>query len=333
MKAILNQLFEHQKLSADQAKEVLKNIADGAYNEAQVAAFISVYLMRSISVDELKGFREALLDLCIKVDVGERQTIDVCGTGGDGKNTFNISTLSAFVIAGAGYQVTKHGNYGVSSLCGSSNVLEHLGLKFHNNVEGLIGQLDECNICFLHAPLFHPAMKSVGPIRRQLGVKTFFNMLGPLVNPARPTHQMVGVFNLQLARMYKYLMEDSDTQYSILHAIDGYDEISLTGSVKVISKEEELLVTPSYFSKSRYKPEEIFGGESIDEAAQIFLNVLQNNGKQAQKDVVVANAGVGIKLFNPEASMAACILEAETSIDSGKAYKCLQSSIKISQNY
>ncbi len=333
MKKILNQLFDHQKLSAEQAKEVLVNIAEGAYNEAQVAAFISVYLMRSISVEELKGFREALLDLCIDVDVQDRETIDVCGTGGDGKNTFNISTLSAFVIAGAGYQVTKHGNYGVSSLCGSSNVLEHLGLKFHNHVDGLIRQLDECNICFLHAPLFHPAMKSVGPIRRQLGVKTFFNMLGPLVNPARPTHQMVGVFNLQLARMYKYLMEDAETRYAILHAIDGYDEISLTGAVKVICKDEELLVSPDYYSKPKYNPADIFGGETVNSASQIFLNVLQNKGTKAQEDVVMANAATGIKLFKSEADMQSCMLEAEESIRSLSAFKSLQSSIELSQKY
>jgi anthranilate phosphoribosyltransferase len=327
MKEILNQLFEHKKLDRDTARKVLTNISQDRYNEAQIAAFISVYLMRSISVDELDGFRTALLDLCHKVDMEGRETIDLCGTGGDGKNTFNISTLSSFVVAGAGYQVTKHGNYGVSSACGSSNVLEHMGYKFTNDVDTLKRQIDAANICFLHAPLFHPALKGVGPIRRQLGVKTFFNMLGPLVNPAEPKQQLVGVFNLKLARLYQYLHENLDKNYTIVHSVDGYDEVSLTGSVKLIKSHEDLLATPSYFGMKKLQPKEIYGGDTVDSAAEIFKKVIKGEGTQAQTDVVVANSALAIQCFNFDKSIEDCVSEARVSIHSGKAYDALSTLI------
>jgi anthranilate phosphoribosyltransferase len=323
MKKILNQLFEHEKLTKDQAKEVLINISKSVYNDSQVAAFISVYLMRGISVEELQGFREALLDLCIAVDIEGQDAIDLCGTGGDGKNTFNISTLSSFVVAGAGYKVTKHGNYGVSSVCGSSNVLEHLGYKFTKEEDILKKQLDESNICFLHAPMFHPALASVGPIRRQLGVKTFFNMLGPLVNPAQPNHQSVGVFNLKIARLYQYLHEDLDKKYSIIHALDGYDEISLTGKTKIINKNEEFLASPSYFGLPTYAAEDIFGGDTIESAANIFVNLLDGKGTNAQEDVVIANSASAIQCFDENKSILDCVAEARASLDSGKAKSAL----------
>lgn len=323
MKKILNQLFEHEKLAKDQAKEVLINISKNAYNDSQVAAFISVYLMRGISVEELQGFREALLDLCIPIDIEGQDAIDLCGTGGDGKNTFNISTLSSFVVAGAGYKVTKHGNYGVSSVCGSSNVLEYLGYKFTKEADILKKQLDESNICFLHAPLFHPALASVGPIRRQLGVKTFFNMLGPLVNPAQPNHQSVGVFNLKIARLYQYLHEGLEKKYSIIHALDGYDEISLTGKTKIINKNEEFLASPSYFGLPTYTAEDIFGGDTIESAAKIFVNILDGNGTKAQEDVVVANSATAIQCFDDNKPIANCVEEAKASLKSRKAKAAL----------
>lgn len=324
MKKILNQLFEHEKLTKDQAKEVLINISKNVYNDSQVAAFISVYLMRGISVEELQGFREALLDLCIPIDIEGQDAIDLCGTGGDGKNTFNISTLSSFVVAGAGYKVTKHGNYGVSSVCGSSNVLEHLGYKFTKEADILKKQLDESNICFLHAPLFHPALASVGPIRRQLGVKTFFNMLGPLVNPAQPNHQSVGVFNLKIARLYQYLHEDLDKKYSIIHALDGYDEISLTGKTKIINKNEEFLASPSYFGLPTYEAKDIFGGDTIESAANIFVSILDGKGTQAQEDVVIANSATAIQCFDENKPISDCVAEARTSLQSGKAKAALR---------
>ncbi|MBK8515849.1 MAG: anthranilate phosphoribosyltransferase [Saprospiraceae bacterium] len=322
MKDILNQLFDHQKLTKDQAKEVLINISQSKYNPSQLAAFISVYLMRNISVDELSGFRDALLDLCVKVDFNDLPIVDLCGTGGDNKNTFNISTLSSFVVAGAGYYVAKHGNYGVSSVSGSSNVLEHFGFKFTNDNGTLMRQMDATNICFLHAPLFHPALKSVGPIRRELGVKTFFNMLGPLVNPAQPLHQSVGVFSLKLARLYQFIHEQSNKKYSIIHTIDGYDEVSLTGPVKLISNMQEHLVEPSYFGLHKYNQMDIIGGKTIADAAGIFMKVLDNESTSAQKDVVLANSALAIQCFNQDKDIIDCVEEARISLDSGKAKKC-----------
>lgn len=321
MKKILNQLFDHQQLSQAQAREVLINISEEKYNPSQVAAFISVYLMRSISVDELTGFRSALLDLCIPIDLEGIESIDVCGTGGDGKNTFNISTTAAFVIAGAGYKVSKHGNYGVSSICGSSNVLQHLGYNFTNDSGTLKRQLDKANICFFHAPLFHPALKSVGPIRKNLGVKTFFNYLGPLVNPARPTHQLVGVFNLKVMKLYQFILENTKTRYSVVHSMDGYDEVSLTGEVKVIQNNKTLVEGPNHFGVKTYIPQDIFGGDDVPTAAKIFTTILEGKGTDAQNDVVAVNAGLAINTFKPTVSIQDCIAEARESIMSGAAYK------------
>jgi anthranilate phosphoribosyltransferase len=294
LKETLNALIEHRVLSREQAREVLIGIAGGAYNQSQIAAFLTVYMMRSITTEELEGFRDALLELCKAVDLNGGEVIDLCGTGGDGKNTFNISTLASFVTAGAGIPVAKHGNYGVSSHCGSSNVLEFLGVKFSDDSDFLNRCIDKAGICILHAPLFHPAMKNVAPIRRELGVKTFFNMLGPMVNPAFPKYQMVGVFNLELARIYGYLYQNTDKTYSILHALDGYDEISLTSKAKRISNREEATLSPEDFGLEALSPEAIGGGESIEEAAGIFLKVLQGRGTAAQESVVCANAGVAI---------------------------------------
>ncbi|MBK8668013.1 MAG: anthranilate phosphoribosyltransferase [Saprospiraceae bacterium] len=319
MKHILNQLFDHQKLTKEQAKEVLINISKDKYNPSQLAAFISVYLMRNISVDELAGFRDALLDLCVKVDFENLPIIDLCGTGGDSKNTFNISTLASFVVAGAGYHVAKHGNYGVSSISGSSNVLEYLGFKFTNDTDTLRKQMDTARIAFLHAPLFHPALKSVGPIRKELGVKTFFNMLGPLVNPARPQHQSVGVFSLKLARLYQYLHEQTLKKYAIIHAVDGYDEVSLTGPVKIITNRSESLIHPSFFGMHEYRQEDIFGGNTISEAASIFTNILSNKGTKAQNDVVIANAALAIQCFDQDKDILTCVDDARIALASGQA--------------
>ncbi len=294
MKALLNRLINHETISKQEAKNVLVNISKGEYNQSQIASFLTVYMMRTITVEELEGFRDALLELCIPLDVSDYNTIDLCGTGGDGKNTFNISTLSSFVAAGAGIHVTKHGNYGVSSISGSSNVMEHLGVKFSNESDFLKRCLDEANICVLHAPLFHPAMKNVAPIRSELGVKTFFNMLGPMVNPAFPKNQLVGVFNLELARLYGYLYQKSNKNFAILHALDGYDEISLTGKTKVISNNSEDMIVPEDFGVDAIRQEDIFGGDSVQESADIFMKVISGNGTDAQNNVVSANAGMAI---------------------------------------
>ncbi len=294
MKNILNRLINHETISKEEARNVLVNISNGAYNQSQIASFLTVYMMRSITVEELEGFRNALLELCLAVDFSTYNAIDLCGTGGDGKNTFNISTLSSFVVAGAGINVTKHGNYGVSSVSGSSNVLEHLGIKFSNEKDFLEKCLNTTGICILHAPLFHPAMKNVAPIRKELGVKTFFNMLGPMVNPAFPKNQLVGVFNLELARIYGYLYQNTDKKFSILHALDGYDEISLTGDTKVISNQNEMILSPNDFGVEQISQDAIFGGDTVKDAANIFMQVISGSGTEAQNNVVSANAGMAI---------------------------------------
>ena len=322
MKAILNRLIQHQQLSKEEARQMIINIANGQYNTSQIASFLAVYMMRSISLEELEGFRSALLELCIAIDLSEFDTIDLCGTGGDGKDTFNISTLSSFVTAGAGVKVTKHGNYGVSSGCGSSNVLEALGVKFSNNANFLKRCVDQAGICILHAPLFHPAMKNVAPVRRELGVKTFFNMLGPLVNPAFPKNQLTGVFNLELARLYHYLFQKTDTNFTILYALDGYDEISLTGPTKAFSKNSEGVLTPQDFGVLPLEASQIAGGDNVESSAKIFMNVIQNKGTQAQQEVVCANAGMAIATAL-DLSPIEGFEKAKESLLSGKALESL----------
>lgn len=331
MKKILNLLFDHQQLTEEDAYQVLTGIGKGQYNPSQIASFLTVYLMRQISVDELRGFRNALLDLCLKVDLSEFETIDVCGTGGDGKDTFNISTLSAFVVAGAGYKVAKHGNYGVSSACGSSNVMEYLGYQFTNDESVLRKQLESAGFCMMHAPLFHPAMKNVGPIRRELGVKTFFNMLGPLVNPSFPTSQMVGVYSLEVARLYYYLFQDMEGfKFDIIHSLDGYDEISLTGNVVSYSRKGEQLLFPSDWGLDEVNAEEIFGGKTVDEAAGIFVSVLKNEATKQQKQVVLANAATAIHVLEPVKSKEECVAIAHESLESGRALESLKKITNLS---
>jgi anthranilate phosphoribosyltransferase len=331
MKETLNKLINHEILSKEDAKRILVNIAKGDYNTSQIAAFLTVYMMRSITIEELEGFRDALLDLCLAVDLSAYNPIDLCGTGGDGKDTFNISTLASFVTAGAGVKVTKHGNYGVSSKCGSSNVMEFLGIKFSNEADFLEKCIDEAGICVLHAPLFHPAMKNVAPIRKDLGVKTFFNMLGPMVNPAFPQNQMVGVFNLELARMYGYLYQKTDKNFTVLHALDGYDEISLTGNTKTISNTTESMLKPSDFGVKQIKQSDIVGGDSIEDSAQIFLNVLQGKGTEPQNNVVCANAGIAIATVEGLTPLQG-FERAKESLLSGKGLVALKKIQELSRN-
>ena len=322
MKNVLNRLINHEQLDKTEARNVLVAISEGRYNASQIASFITVYMMRSIGLEELEGFRDALLELCVPLDVSDYNTIDLCGTGGDGKNTFNISTLASFVTAGAGVQVTKHGNYGVSSISGSSNVMEQLGIRFSNDSDFLKRCLDEAGICVLHAPLFHPAMKNVAPIRRELGVKTFFNMLGPMVNPAFPKNQLVGVFNLELARMYGYLYQKQRKNFTVLHAMDGYDEVSLTGPVKMISNASERVLNANDFGVNTIKQSDIYGGETVEASAQIFQKILNGQGTEPQNNVVCANAGLAI------ATATKCTVQegfnkAKLSLESGNALKAL----------
>ncbi len=330
MKEVLNRLIQNQTLSKEEAKEVLTGLATGVFNNSQVAAFLTIYLMRAIRVEELEGFRDAMLELCVQVDLDGYNAIDVCGTGGDSKNTFNISTISSFIVAGAGVNVAKHGNYGVSSVSGSSNVLESLGCKFSGAPDQMKRSMDTSGICFMHAPLFHPAMKNVGPIRKELGVKTFFNMLGPMVNPSFPPNQLVGVFNLELARLYGYLYQNTDKNFSIVHSLDGYDEISLTSDFKLISNNEEKLFTPEEFGFELLNQESLYGGETIEDSAKIFLDVLNKKGTKAQSAAVVANAGLAISTAK-QISFNKGIEEAKNSLDSGDAKEAFEKFIKVNK--
>jgi anthranilate phosphoribosyltransferase len=331
MKHILNRLINQESISSEEAKRVLVNISKGEYNQSQIASFLTVYMMRSITIEELQGFRDALLELCIKVELDDYNTVDLCGTGGDGKDTFNISTLASFITAGSGVQVTKHGNYGVSSACGSSNVMENLGVKFSNNTDFLKQCLDKANICILHAPLFHPAMKNVAPIRRDLGVKTFFNMLGPMVNPAFPKNQIVGVFSLELLRLYSYLYQNTEKNYAIVHALDGYDEISLTGPAKIIQNNSEQIINASNFDVDQLNQEDIHGGNSVDASAKIFMHILNGQGTNAQNHVVCANAALAISTVN-KTSLEDGFNLAKESLLSGKALHSFNTLIDLSKN-
>lgn len=323
MKTVLNELIDHHSLTKETARHVLLDLASGKYNPAQMSAFMTVYMMRSIKTEELEGFRDAMLELCLPVNL-DLPVMDVCGTGGDGKNTFNISTLSAFVVAGAGQPVAKHGNYGVSSVSGSSNVLEYFGYKFSNDVSELKRSLDRANICFMHAPLFHPAMKNVGPIRKELGVKTFFNMLGPMVNPAFPKKQLVGVFNLELARQYAYLYQQTDKEFLILHSLDGFDEISLTSPFKFFFNSGEKLLAPRDLQFDKLSLLDLKGGETVEEAGKLFIQILEGNGTKAQNAVVLANAGMALYCAEQSGSIEDALQKARESLDSGKALNCFK---------
>ena len=323
MKKILQLLFAHKTLSRTEAKEVLVNISKGVYNESEITSFITVFLMRSITIDELQGFRDALLELCVRVDLNGFETIDIVGTGGDGKNTFNISTLSCFVVAGTGQKVSKHGNYGATSISGASNVMEQLGYKFKNDQERLKKEVDEANICFLHAPLFHPALKAVGAIRKNLAIRTFFNMLGPMVNPAFPKFQLVGVYNLEMARIYNYLLQQIEGKFSIIHSLDGYDEISLTNDTKVITNEGEKIMTPEQLGKRAVVASDIYGGGTVEESAKIFTKILKGDGTWAQNAVVLANAAMALDCTGGYKSYEEAYSAAVKSLETGKAYQAL----------
>lgn len=323
MKQILTELIEHRSLTKETAHRVLVDLAQGKFNLSQTAAFMTVYMMRSITVEELQGFRDAMLELCVEARF-DQPVMDVCGTGGDGKNTINLSTLSSFVVAAAGQPVAKHGNYGVSSACGSSNLLEHFGYKFTNDHDELKRSLDRSNICFMHAPLFHPAMKNVAPIRKELGVKTFFNMLGPMVNPAFPTRQLVGVFSLELARQYGYLYQQSGKNFLILHSLDGYDEVSLTSAFKFFYNGGERLANPVDLGLPKVKYEEIKGGSTVEESAKIFMNVLENRGTPAQQSAVIANAAMALYCADVKSGLPSAVVKATEALKSGKALQAFK---------
>lgn len=329
MKELLYKMFEHKNLSREEARDVMLNIADGKYNDSQLSAFMTVFLMRSITTEELTGFRDAILERRLPVDFDNVKAIDIVGTGGDGKNTFNISTATCFVVAGAGEKVIKHGNYGASSVSGASNVLEHHGVKFTSDLDKLRRSLNESGVCYLHAPFFSPALKSVAPVRKSLAVRTFFNMLGPLVNPVRPHHQLLGVYNLKLMRLYNYIAQNEGIACTIVHSLDGYDEISLTSPFKVSDANGERLFTPADLNFDTHSQADIYGGDTIAEAAKIFDNVLEGKAKAAQRDCVIANAAFALTTLNPEMSLSEARQRAEESVDSGRALEAFKTFVKL----
>lgn len=332
MKSILYKLFEHKYLSREESREILQSIAQGKYNEVQIASFITAYLMRNISVEELCGFRDALLEMRSPIDLSEYAPIDIVGTGGDGKNTFNISTASCFVVAGAGYPVVKHGNYGATSVSGASNLMEQQGVRFTNNIDRLKQSLETCNMAYLHAPLFNPAMKAVAPIRKGLAVRTFFNMLGPLVNPAMPAYQLLGVYNLPLLRLYSYVYQKSEIKFSIVHSLDGYDEISLTDSFKIVTPTHEKIYSPEELGFARCPEKALHGGNTPEEAAQIFNNVLKGEATIAQMNAVIINSAFAIQTVSPQKEIEECIAIARETLASGQALNAFRKFLSINQS-
>ena len=330
MKAILNRLYHHERLSKSEAKKILVDIASEKYNEAHLASFMTVFMMRPITVDELSGFRNALKELSIKVDLSEFDTIDIVGTGGDGKDTFNISTLTSFIVAGTGQKVAKHGNYSVSSQSGSSDMLANFGYTFTNNESELRSHLEKANICFLHAPKFHPAMKAVGPTRKALALKTFFNMLGPLVNPSSPKNQLLGTFNMEIARLYNYILQEENINYGIVHALDGYDEISLTKGTKIYSRESEFILESKDFNLQDIVSNKIPGGKNIESSSKIFMDVLKANASLEQENVVCANAALAIAI-SKNMSIIEAFMIAKESIKTKNALKCFNNLINVMQ--
>ncbi|WP_233883998.1 anthranilate phosphoribosyltransferase [Tenacibaculum piscium] len=328
MKEILNNLYQHKRLSKEEAKQVLIDISSGKFNEAHLASFMTVFMMRPITADELAGFRNALIELAIKVDLSDYNTIDIVGTGGDGKDTFNISTMTSFVVAGTGQKVAKHGNYSVSSKSGSSDMLESFGYKFTNDEAVLKSHLEKANICFLHAPKFHPAMKAVSATRKELALKTFFNILGPLVNPSSPKNQLLGTFNLEVARLYNYILQEEGTNYGIVHALDGYDEISLTSGFKLFTKNGEQLINPEDLGQKRLQQSDVFGGKSVADAAKIFKNIIEGNGTEAQNSVVLTNAAFALKIVDENKSFEEAYSQAKDSLLGLKAKACLKKIIR-----
>ncbi|MCM1077289.1 MAG: anthranilate phosphoribosyltransferase [Bacteroides sp.] len=329
MKNLLYKMFEHKNLSREEAREVLLNIADSRYNDAQLAAFMTVFLMRSITLDELTGFRDALLERRRPVDMGGVEAIDIVGTGGDGKNTFNISTATCFVVAGTGRKVVKHGNYGASSVSGASNVLEQHGVKFTADIDKLRRSLDESGVSYLHAPFFSPALKSVAPVRKAIAVRNFFNMLGPLVNPTLPKHQLLGVYNLKLMRLYNYIAQNEGINCTIVHSLDGYDEISLTTEFKVVGNQGERVYSPADIDMPTATEADLWGGETVADAARIFDAVLAGKATPAQENCVVANAAFAIRTLEPEVSLESALAQARESIRSGRAAEAFKKFVEI----
>ena len=330
MKDILNRMLNHEELTREETKNILIGITRNEYPTEQITALITGIQMRGITVDELLGFRDGILETGVPVPLKCDRYIDVVGTGGDRKNTFNISTTSCFVIAGAGYKVAKHGNYAATSTSGASNVIANHGVKFTDNIDQLNRCLDEAGIVYLHAQLFAKAMKFVGPIRKALPFPTFFNLLGPIVNPSQPQCQLLGVANLDQMRLYNNVYQKIGIDYGIVNTIDGYDEISLTGDFKVTTNNYEKIYSPDDLGFEKAKPEELVAGANELEAKQIFDSVLENRALPAQKNIVLTNAAFGIQVLEKgQKSIEECIEIARESIDSGRALSTFKKFVEL----
>ncbi|MGL5979520.1 MAG: anthranilate phosphoribosyltransferase [Phocaeicola sp.] len=329
MKEILTRLFQHEELTRSEAKSLLLNITHGAYNDTQVAALLTVFQMRGVRVEEVLGFREALLETAIKVDFSPYQAIDIVGTGGDGKNSFNISTCSCFVVAGAGYKVAKHGNYGATSISGASQVLEQHGVKFTSQRDLLRRSIEKCGVAYLHAPLFNPAMKEVASVRKALQVRTLFNLLGPLVNPSQPSFQLLGVATLAQMRLYTQVLQQLSMGFAVVNNLDGYDEISLTEKFKVMTNRYETIYTPESLGFEVVPQEALYGGDTPKEAAAIFERVLKNKATPAQTDAVLINASFAIQTLKPTFTIEQCVEMARESLTNGSALKTFQKFVAL----
>lgn len=329
MKEYLTRLINGETLTREDTRLIMLGITREVYNDCQIAALLMAMQTRGINVDELLGLRDGLLETGKHIDIGDQNTLDIVGTGGDRKNTFNISTCSAFVIAGAGYKVTKHGNGSSSSVSGASNVLAGHGVKFTDNPDILLRSLDEANICYFHAPLFAYGMKFVGSVRKALGIPTCFNLLGPLINPCRPKNSLHGTANQSQMRLYTNLHQRIGDNFGVITSYDGYDEISLTSGFKLITPDFEKVYTPKELGFNYADPRDIYGGETEKEAARIFDNILENTATEAQKNVVLANAACGISIMERNLSISESIAIARESLESGKALQAFKTFIRI----
>lgn len=329
MKELLKRLFNHEELSREEACQLLQDITAGRYNEIQIASLLTVFQMRGIKVEELIGFRNALLSTRIPVDLSAYRPIDIVGTGGDGKNTFNISTCACFIVAGAGYPVAKHGNHGATSISGASNVMECYGIRFTNEQDKLLRSMEKCGMVYMHAPLFNPAMKTVAPVRKAMEVRTLFNLLGPLVNPCLPAYQLLGVADLTQMRLYTNTLQRLGVGFAVVNNLDGYDEISLTDEFKVMTNRYETIYKPSELGFDIVRQEELFGGNTPQEAARIFDNVLHNCATKAQTECVLINASFAIQAMEPLKPIEECVAIARESLQSGKALRTLKKFIEL----
>lgn len=330
MKEILNRMLNHEELSREEMKEILVGITKSEFPQEQITALLTALQMRGVTVDELLGFRDGILETGVPVPLECDRYIDVVGTGGDRKNTFNISTTACFVIAGAGYKVAKHGNYSATSISGASNVIANHGIKFSDDIGQLNRSLNEAGIVYLHAQLFARAMKFVGPIRKALQFPTVFNLLGPIVNPSRPQCQLLGVATLDQMRLYRHVYEKIGIDYGIVNSMDGYDEISLTGDFKVTTNNYERIFHPQDLGFDIAKPEELVGGATEEEAKEIFDAVLENRALPAQKNIVLANAAFGIQVLERGLKdIDECIAIACEAIDSGRALATFRKFVEI----